>query len=228
MPYLGLNVSSVRPIEQEREPNKNEREVIHKVPSHLPLRVRFKNLAKVKDLENENWLSDFEVEVTNTGTKPIYFLYMSLSLDTKHDDGVGIGYQLRYGRAALADLATPIVSDDVPIGPGETYTFRVPPNSAEGWKLFENRRKVPPPQKIELKFQVLNFGDGTGFAGADGTPLPNRKSSSQVPCAGELSVGRAELAAARTSSPPDLNALNWGRSSAVNYPAHDLPFGSKA
>lgn len=37
------------------------------VPSHVPLRV------KVKNLNSKKWAHDLEVEVTNTSDKPIYF-----------------------------------------------------------------------------------------------------------------------------------------------------------
>ena len=64
------------------------REVEEKVAKHLPLKVKLRKPEKVKDGKNEGWADDFELEVTNTGTKPIYFLYFSLSLpDVITDNG---------------------------------------------------------------------------------------------------------------------------------------------
>jgi hypothetical protein len=42
-----------------------------------------------KDLKNEKWLREFELEVTNTGDKPIYFLYIMLGTNVKDkEDGL--------------------------------------------------------------------------------------------------------------------------------------------
>jgi hypothetical protein len=59
-----------------------EREVVDKIPKHLPIKIKIKKEKeeKVKDLKNEDWLGDLELEVTNTGTKPIYFLEIVLDM----------------------------------------------------------------------------------------------------------------------------------------------------
>ena len=36
-------------------------------------------------LKNEKWVREFELEVTNTGDKPIYFLFLDLIADVKLD-----------------------------------------------------------------------------------------------------------------------------------------------
>src|ERR1041384_6926708 len=55
-----------------------EREIEDRIPKHLPIKVTMKNLEKVKDLKNDNWARDVEIEVMNTGTKPIYYLRLTL------------------------------------------------------------------------------------------------------------------------------------------------------
>jgi hypothetical protein len=171
----GVMSSTAQSSAQGSMQEKEEREFKNTIPSHLPLKVNLKNAERAKDLKNEKWLDDLELEVTNTGSKPIYYLYMLLSLpDTKHDSGFKMAFQLRYGRVELVDLTEPIRPDDIPIRPGETYSFKVPEDNLEGWKLFKSRRKVPAPPKVELKLQLLNFGDGTGLAGPEGVPLPNK------------------------------------------------------
>ena len=57
---------------------KEEREVEDRIPAHLPVKFKVRNPEKAKDLKNEDWLRDIEIEVKNTGTKPIYFLRFSL------------------------------------------------------------------------------------------------------------------------------------------------------
>src|ERR1044072_3920667 len=61
-------------------PEKEGREVEDKIPKHLPIKIKVKKGEKLKDSENDEWLRDVEVEVTNTGTKPIYFLEVRLSV----------------------------------------------------------------------------------------------------------------------------------------------------
>jgi hypothetical protein len=167
-----------------QSPAKEEREIEDRVPQHLPIKVKVKNLEKVKDLKNDHWLGDLEIEVKNTGDKPIYYLYISVILpDTKHDEtGHTIGYQLWYGRPALVDLTAPILPDDVPLQPGESCTLKVGQNSVEGWEVYKAKKNIASPKKLEIRFELINFGNGTGFDGPDGAPIPFRKQGENVSC----------------------------------------------
>lgn len=53
-----------------------ERELDSRVPEHLPIKIKIrKDKEKAfKDLQNEHWANDFELEVKNTGSKPIFCL----------------------------------------------------------------------------------------------------------------------------------------------------------
>jgi hypothetical protein len=51
-----------------------EREVVDTVPAHVPIKVKVKNERALKDAGNKHWARDFEIEVKNTGDKPIYYL----------------------------------------------------------------------------------------------------------------------------------------------------------
>jgi hypothetical protein len=176
-----------------QESEKEEREVEDKIPKHLPIKVKIKKPDKVKDLKNDDWFGDLEVEITNTGSKPIYFLSIALLLpDVLTNDGRNYGYKLRYGRVALAAFEEPVRPDDVPILPGESVTVKGHADEVEGWKRFRAKGKLTNPKKLEFKFQEINHGDGTGFVGFDGTPIPIRKErSSNVSCGG----GDKEVAA---------------------------------
>jgi hypothetical protein len=50
-----------------------ERQLESVMPKHIPLlvNIRKEKEKQFKDLENERWTHDFELEVTNTGDKPI-------------------------------------------------------------------------------------------------------------------------------------------------------------
>ena len=50
-----------------------ERIFENKIPAHIPIKIKIKKGKEesFKDLKNEKWLREFELEVTNTGDKPI-------------------------------------------------------------------------------------------------------------------------------------------------------------
>jgi hypothetical protein len=149
-----------------------ERELIDNLPKHLPLKI------KVRNLKSEQWVRDFALEITNTSDKPIYYLRMFLDLpDVKAEDGINLGFPLQYGRGALISFAVPVESDDVPIKPGETYTWRIPEQLQLGWERFVKRRGLAKsePKKLKFIFQSLNFGDGTGFRFTSGRPFDIHK-----------------------------------------------------
>jgi len=142
----------------------SQRELRTGTPKHIPLKIKAKNVT------NEKWVNDLEVEVTNTSDKPIYFLSFSLRLQgIKAPDGVEFGFWLHYGRPQLIDFSVPLESTDVPLMPNETCVLKTPEAEANGWETYREKNNKPDPMKIGLVFQSLNFGDGTGFSDAQGT-----------------------------------------------------------
>jgi hypothetical protein len=178
-----------------------EREIEFRMAAHLPFKAKLKNLEKMKDLKNDEWLGDLELEITNTGTKPIYYLYFALLLPkgVRTVDGSGMAYSVRYGRIQLVDLTEPLRSDDVPILPGESAAIKLEPERLTVWKSMRAKGKVINPKKLSFWFQLLNHGDGTGYIGPHGTALPNKdtqRSSSQC------RDGKADVAVAKEVRPP--------------------------
>src|SRR6185436_10531321 len=115
------------------EQSPKERVLEDKIPSHVPIKVKIKKEKETafKDLNNKKWAHDFELEVKNTGNKPIYSLSLMLVTDVKAAAGFSIVAPLSYGKLGkLTDLAGP---DDVPIKPGETYVFRIHPGQLAAW-----------------------------------------------------------------------------------------------
>ena len=164
---------------------KEERQVEDKIPKHVPLKVKLRKEKEkaFKDLDNAQWYRDFELEVTNTSDKPIYFLELWLTLpEVKSEHDVQIAFSLRYGRADFIQFETRPIGTDVPIRPGETYTFTIPETDQQGWRCFKARGNADP-KKAAIKFIQLSFGDGTGFNGTDALPYPyKRDQSSSAPC----------------------------------------------
>jgi hypothetical protein len=157
-----------------------EREFEDRVPKHLPIKVKLKKEKEkaVKDLNNEKWVRDFQLEITNTGTKPIYFLDMILIMPgIIAPNGIGMSFTIQYGRGELLKIETKAGPDDVPIMPGETYVFNFSDLAVKGWENFRQRENKPDAKKLILDFQILSFGDGTGFFRKDGIAIPQAPSA---------------------------------------------------
>ncbi len=187
-----LIVSSAISIVSSTAQSTEERELEDKIPKHLPIKVKIKKEKEkaFKDLNNEKWLRDFELEITNTGQKPIYFLSLSITLpEITAPDGRNMGFTIHYGRSLLGNIKTKAEPDDIPIRPGETYVFSFPDIQVTSWARFRRRENKPNPKKLILNFQILSFGDATGFAGHEGTALPHPQNgrSSLERCKPDLS-----------------------------------------
>jgi hypothetical protein len=203
-----------------------ERVLEDKIPKHLPIKVKIKKEKEkaFKDLQNEKWARDLELEVTNIGDKPIYFLDFELVLpNVKSPSGYEIGFPLRYGRLDLIKLDTPLLPEDVPLLPGQTHIFKIREENAEGWEKFTAREKIPKdePRRLQLEFYFLRFGDRTGFRSFTGVPFPNpsKKRSSNAPCKEQKGQSAAVAVVAVRSHSPDSSA----KLSSSFLPANFLP-----
>jgi hypothetical protein len=199
---------TVKPTAQEvtAQSPEVERVLEDKIPKHLPLKI------KIKNLNNEKWARDLEIEVKNTGDKPIYYLSFSLSLpEVKSDGGITVGFPLRYGRPELSDFKNRPLPEDVPIQPGETYTLKVPENLVKGWGQFRGRRNLPEPKKFEIKFRRLHYGDGTGFMSSGGLPFP-KPNVPRASCGEKKEDVADALSTVARSNPPHDASLQFASS----------------
>lgn len=143
--------------------------------------------VKVKEVRNlqkeEDWFRDLEIEVRNVSDKPIYFMEVSIHFPnvpappsptpTPHPETGYIpkavtGFGIAYGAYRLINVHELAGPDDVPLKPGETYVFKVPESMVMGFEYMKKERKNLSPKiwnKIELWLHIVNFGDGTGYAG---------------------------------------------------------------
>src|SRR5215213_3577032 len=108
-------------------PQENERQLEDSIPKHVPIKIKIKKEkeAGFKDLHNERWAREFELEVTNTGAKPIYYLYLTVVTDIKAAAGFRIVFPLVYGRTELGDIKSMAEPTDVPINPGESVSLKI-------------------------------------------------------------------------------------------------------
>ena len=157
-------------------PQEDERKLEDLIPKHVPIKIKIRKVkeAGFKDVKNEKWAREFELEVTNTGTKPIYALDLYVVTDVKAARGFRIVFPLAYGRAELGDIRTKAEPTDVPIAPGESVSLKIHSGQLDAWDYARKNENRPFPKRLEVKFQFLSFGDGTGYWGPDGVALPNK------------------------------------------------------
>lgn len=154
----------------------NERKLEDTIPKHVPIKVKIKKEkeAGFKDLNNERWGREFELEVTNTGTKPIYAVDLYVITDVRAAAGFRIVFPLKYGRKEFWDIRTKAEPTDIPIKPGESIFLTIHPGQLDAWDHARQKENRPFPKRLKVDFQFLSFGDGTGYAVTDGQPLPSK------------------------------------------------------
>lgn len=183
-----------------------EREFRNTVPAHVPVKVKLKNEQKFKKLDNAEWARDLEVEVKNTGAKPIYFLYMVVVMpEMTNEYGHALAFQFHYGRKALVSWGAEVSPEDVPIQPGESITLKVSETQLKGFEAGRHLEKTDKPKKVEFDLQLINYGDRTGYQGKDGTPMSFPKERGQNPLdskPGASACGPPTVRAASTSDKP--------------------------
>lgn len=160
-----------------------ERVFENTLPKDAPLKFKIKKEKEqsFKDLKNEKWVRELELELTNTGDKPIYFLYMYLVTNVAPGSEVVLNdmrgrgqvqLTVLYGRVELGDLISKAGPDDVPIKPGETYVFTIHRADVSSWEKSISSGAHPQPTRVQTLLQSVSFGDGTGLFGPSGQPYP--------------------------------------------------------
>ena len=161
---------------QEHE---STRAFVNALPPRLPLKVVVKQHELAADPKNERWLRDLEVEVTNIGSRPIYYVSLLLLLPGAKLGGLQPVYKLRFGNPALGSFMAVARPEDVPLVPGASAVIRVSEDEALIWEKWKARGAATDPQKLVLVLHQLNFGDGTGLVGRDGRRMPNPNAGSR-------------------------------------------------
>ena len=142
------------------------------ISKEVPITVKVKREKEdsFKDLKNKDWANEFELELTNTGNKPIFFVFMYLITDVRLD-GSALQFQVLFGRPELGDIVSKASPDEPAITPGETYIFRFSPSELRMWQDDVRKGNFPDATRIQVLPQELSFGDGTGFF--VNTPYPH-------------------------------------------------------
>ena len=167
------------PIKAQHTPSgQQERQIENTVPKHVPLDIKISKEKEKnwKDLKNENWAADFELEIKNTGEKPIYTFYLPLYFDVPTDFGLESFAPIYYGRPEISDPRAKPTEDDVPIKPGESKVFTIHPNVVSAWEKGRREKGRRLPTKVRIEFYQMTFGDGTGLMFNKAVPYPRKTS----------------------------------------------------
>jgi hypothetical protein len=170
---FGFMLMASRPRSSGAAPQ--ERVLENGVREHVPIKIKIKKEKEesFKDLKNTKWAREFELEVTNTGDKPIYFLFIDLVTDVKIGQSPLI-FSLQYGRSELGDLISKALPEDVPIKPKETYILKLHPGQISAWENSVAKGNHPDATKLRVLLYGLSFGDGTGYFGNTPYPPPSK------------------------------------------------------
>ena len=171
--YKGAS-SPIRAQQSQSPPQ--ERYFENTIPKHVPLDVKLTREKEKnwKDLKNENWAKEFEIEITNTGDKPIYTLALRLDFDVQNESGYDLTTDILYGRREITRMGAKATADDIPINPGESKRFTITPESVREFEYDRREKGNRLPTKVKIRFLGLSFADGTGFVLDQGVPYPKR------------------------------------------------------
>lgn len=196
-----------------------ERVFENAIPENAPIRIKIKKEKEksFRDAKDESWVREFELEVKNTGDKPIYFIYINLVTDVKIGNSPLI-FALVYGRAELGDIITKAQPDDPFIKPGETYVFKIHPGQVQGWEKSVREKTQPDALSIKAKIQMLSYGDGTGYFVSESYPRTVKQSAldTRTPPANKGGPRISEWASGQPATQPKLLSI-------IDLPATSLP-----
>jgi hypothetical protein len=144
-------------VGETQNPGNEERKLKTKDFQDIPLVVH-----EVRKLKSDTWYNDLEIEVKNVSKKPIYFILAYLKFpEVPVPDGV-YGIALEFGARRNIDHRKDADPRDPHLNPGEKLVFTIPAEMRTGLK--RDYEKFPEKMKrLELHFNVISFGDGTGF-----------------------------------------------------------------
>jgi hypothetical protein len=157
----------------------SKRTIENKIPPQVPLAIKIKKDKedKLTNAANKQWYRDFEMDITNTSNKPIYFFTLFIHMPDLEDPGGGtMVFTVFFGRPAFIEADTEILPDDKPLLPNQTYTFVISEEKQIAWEAWQKRTNKFEVPRVEILFSHLSFGDGTGFHALDGVPFPEKRS----------------------------------------------------
>jgi hypothetical protein len=128
----------------------------------------------VENLQSETWPKELRIQVKNTSSKPIYFVLAFLIFpDDPAPTGVS-GIHMTYGKFGNGEIGKEVPLEEEHLGPGDSYVFEIDEVFKKGLEAKYNRTPERF-RKMEFHFEIINFGDGTGFEAGRSLDLRGKK-----------------------------------------------------
>lgn len=159
----------------------SKRTIENKIPPQVPLAIKIKKDKedKLTDAANKQWYRDFEMEITNTSNKPIYYFNLFIYMpDVEDSSGATMVFTIFFGRTDFIEPDTKILPQDKPLLPNQTYTFVISEEKQIAWEAWQKRNNKFEVPRLEIMFNHLSFGDG--FHTIDGVQFPEKKSPEEL------------------------------------------------
>ncbi len=173
---LCLSIFTLAPVSQTPRTYK-----IHDLENIQTVLKEVIEIQNIEKLQSDKFPEDFEIEVKNISKKPIYFVDIVVIFRGPALIGsIPIGFRVGFGDGKLIDIDNRPGPTDIPINPGETGILKpYPANVNSVRKFLENRLGSDNVENalssVALSFQVISFGDGTGYIA--GQAYPSKKGS---------------------------------------------------
>lgn len=162
--FLGLLVlqpppnASPKKIFQGSE-KKREIQFQHNVPPEI-------KFLGIRNLQNEDWENDLEVEIQNISDKHIYYVLIVLILPEVSINGYPSSFRMEFGDPELIQKNKLARANSNSIRPGDKYIFSIPKKQVKNVKEKKAELGIMTKvTKILFNLNVINFGDGTGYFG---------------------------------------------------------------
>ena len=155
--------------------NNEERKFKSREFVNMPVRVR-----KVKNLQSDTWPNDLEIEIENVSKKSIYFINAYLLFpDVAVPNGIS-GVNIKFGNSENMNIERYAKPEDEHLEPGQTFTLMIRGMDKRG--LIAKQKKTPHSfKKLEFEFEIISFGDGTGYEGGQFLDLRKKRASAELP-----------------------------------------------
>jgi hypothetical protein len=135
--------------------------------------VKIENIDK---LQSDKFPADFEIEMKNITKKPIYYMDIVVILrGTPLIGAIPTGFRMSFGNPKLINNENLPGPTDIPANPGETFVLKPHPENVKSVRQylsnqFGDSNVEAALSNVVLIFQVINFGDGTGYLAGSAYP----------------------------------------------------------
>jgi hypothetical protein len=126
-------------------------------------------VVDIRNLQEDDWVEKLEVEIKNISDKPIYYIRVAIIVDEikPAPNFYPLNFVYRFGNSRHINLGSLAEPEDESIKPGESLVIKIPQDQVEGWNRWKAEQNFPPVTKVQFYFELVNFGDGTGYFGGE-------------------------------------------------------------